>query len=284
MDKYYVYRPLLDLIGYTEGTDKGDGYNETLAYGKMLDGVVTKGKGKDVVLTELTLKELDALQTRMLQDPDNKKLNSSACGRYQIVRRTARNIRNKLPERYPPTRKFDEECQDEMACFLLGQRGIDKYLSGRMKENTLINELAKEWASLPTTEGKGYYEGQHTPIKTQRVRDVLAEVRERHLEGQPKVIEKVTVEQPVPVPVTPPSLETPWYKSKEVLAPVGTLLGAGGVSTFFEKFGGIPFENLALLLGFTTVVLVGFLVWRKRKDWQAVKHTVEALSDDHRPA
>lgn len=30
VDAYAVYRPLLDL---TEGTDKGDGYNETLAYG-----------------------------------------------------------------------------------------------------------------------------------------------------------------------------------------------------------------------------------------------------------
>lgn len=33
VDKYDVYRPVLDLIGHTEGTDKGDGYNETLAYG-----------------------------------------------------------------------------------------------------------------------------------------------------------------------------------------------------------------------------------------------------------
>lgn len=32
-DKYRVYRPLLNLIGFTEGTDKGDGYNETLGYG-----------------------------------------------------------------------------------------------------------------------------------------------------------------------------------------------------------------------------------------------------------
>jgi hypothetical protein len=42
-DKYHAYRPLLDLIGFTEETDKGRGYNETLAYGKMLDGKVTKG-------------------------------------------------------------------------------------------------------------------------------------------------------------------------------------------------------------------------------------------------
>jgi hypothetical protein len=44
-DPYAVYRPFLDLVGTSEGTDKGDGYNETLGYGIMLDGKVTKGKG-----------------------------------------------------------------------------------------------------------------------------------------------------------------------------------------------------------------------------------------------
>ncbi len=39
-DRYYVYRPMLDLIGFTEGTDKGDGYNETLAYGAYTGGDV----------------------------------------------------------------------------------------------------------------------------------------------------------------------------------------------------------------------------------------------------
>lgn len=163
-DKFYVYRPLLDLIGFTEGTDKGDGYNETLAYGKMADGVKTKGKGKDVALVDMTLKELDAFQTLMLRDPDNN-WKSSACGRYQIVRTTARNIRKVLPDQYPAERKFDATCQDEMACYLLGVRGIDKYLAGRMKEDTLINNLAKEWASLPTTANKGYYGGQHAAVK-----------------------------------------------------------------------------------------------------------------------
>jgi muramidase (phage lysozyme) len=185
MDKYYVYRPLLDLIGYTEGTDKGRGYNETLAYGKLLDGMKTKGKGPVVELVKMTLKELLALQTKMLKDPDNK-WNSSALGRYQIVSKTIRAIRAALESRYPLTRLYDEDCQDEMACYLLGVRGIDKYLAGRMKEDTLINNLAKEWASFPTTQDKGHYAGQHTPIKAARVREVLAEVRRRHKEGQPK--------------------------------------------------------------------------------------------------
>lgn len=92
-DKYHVYRPLLDLIGFNEGTGKGRGYNETLAYGKMLDDKVTKGKGPIADLVPMTLKEFDALQTEMLSGPDNKNLNSSAAGRYQIVRTTACAIR-----------------------------------------------------------------------------------------------------------------------------------------------------------------------------------------------
>jgi muramidase (phage lysozyme) len=80
----------------------------------------------------------------MLQHPKNR-LNSSACGRYQIVRTTARAIRDKLPSRYPGNRIFDEACQDEMACYLLGVRGVDKYLAGRLSEDTLIANLAQEW-------------------------------------------------------------------------------------------------------------------------------------------
>ena len=46
-DPHFVYRPLLDLIGKSEGTDKGRGYNETLAYGAYTGG--------DVELVAMTL-------------------------------------------------------------------------------------------------------------------------------------------------------------------------------------------------------------------------------------
>ncbi|MGN6535221.1 MAG: hypothetical protein ACTHKQ_05750, partial [Mesorhizobium sp.] len=135
-DRYYVYRPMLDLIGKSEGTDKGRGYNETLGYGIMLDGKVTKGKGPIIDLVSMTLDQVDAVQTRMLKDPDNGRLNSSAVGRYQVIRTTLRAIREQLPARYPGSRKFDADCQDEIACYLLGQRGIDKWLAGRLSLDT----------------------------------------------------------------------------------------------------------------------------------------------------
>ena len=90
-DKYYVYRPLLDFISITEGTRKKRGYNETLAYGLLTGG--------DVDLIHMTLDQIDVLQSKMLNHPDNK-WNSSAIGLYQIVRKTRRYIQEtlKIPE------------------------------------------------------------------------------------------------------------------------------------------------------------------------------------------
>lgn len=248
-DQFYVYRPLLDLIGFTEGTDKGDGYNETLAYGKMLDGVVTKGKGRDIVLTNKTLTSIDEIQTRMLRDPDNAKWNSSAIGRYQIVRTTLRDIKAKL--NLAGSELFDEAMQDRMACYLLGVRGIDKYLAGRLKEDTLINNLAQEWASLPTTAGKGHYAGQHTPITVARMRAVLAEVKRRHAEGQPEtvVVEKETV---------PPVVEEQVKEKTSFWQWLTGLIGSGALSLGW--LAGMDWQAIvaggAVLIGLLVVILL----------------------------
>lgn len=194
MDKFYVYRPMLNLIGKAEGTDKGRGYNETLAYGRLTGGAVD--------LVKMTLTQIDALQTKMLKHRENV-WNSSAVGRYQIVRTTMRSIKKTLAGRYPDSRLYDADCQDEMACFLLGQRGIDKYLAGRMSEETLMRNLSSEWASFPKPDGKGTYAGQRTGVTVDQVRSALADVRKRHAEGQPKV--EVIV--PVDNPFVPPAVE-----------------------------------------------------------------------------
>jgi len=65
---------------------------------------VTKGKGPTIDLVLMTLDQVEALQTRMLKDPDNKRLNSWAIGRYQVIRTTLRAIRKQLPGRYPAVR------------------------------------------------------------------------------------------------------------------------------------------------------------------------------------
>ncbi|EKF16940.1 membrane protein [Nitratireductor pacificus] len=221
MDKYHVYRPVLDLLGRSEGTDKGDGYNETLGYGIMLDGRVSKGKGTDVVLTRMTLDQVDQMQTRMLKDPDNSRLNSSASGRYQIVRTTMRAIRTTLG--LTGSERFDRDMQDRMACYLLGLRGIDKWLAGRLHIDTLLLNLSKEWASLPTPAGKGFYDGQRASVSVDDVKRALREVRLRHMEGQPKQVEKV----PVPRPTVPHEVDEEVKQKTGLWGWLTTILGGG---------------------------------------------------------
>ena len=244
-DLYYVYRPLLDLIGFTEGTDKGDGYNETLGYGAYTGG--------DVDLVKMSLKQIDDLQGKMLAHPKNK-LNSSALGRYQIVRTTLRTIKRTL--QLSNNLLFNEAFQDRCACYLLGVRGIDKYLSGRLKEDTLINNLAQEWASLPTTKDVGYYGGQRAAVKSARVREVLAEVRKRHDQAQPKEIVAVEVDKPV----VPPTVEKEVKKKFSLAGWIGSILSGGGIGAL--GLAGFGWRELLVMGGLAIVVLLGGLALR----------------------
>jgi len=236
-DKYWVYRPLIDLIGETEGTapPKGRGYNETLNYGAYTGGPVE--------LVKMTLQQVDELQTRMLAHPKNK-LRSSAAGWGQIVRTTRRAIEKTLG--IGREQLFDEDMQDRMICYLFGLRGIDKWLAGRLSQDTLINNLAQEWASLPTVSGAGFYKGQRTPITTQRLRDVLAEVRQRHLQGQPipPVVNEAVADAAAGV-----KSETNWWGW-------GTT-GVGGIGVIGTWLAD---KELASIAAFGAVALVGLLI------------------------
>ncbi|KKX24301.1 glycoside hydrolase family 19 protein [Rhizobium sp. LC145] len=84
----------------------------------------------------------------------------------------------------------------------------------------------------------------------------------------------VTEEKPVPVPVTPPSLDAPWWKSKEVLVPAVT---GTGLSSALSAIGGMPWQNLLLVL-LAVAGISGFLYWRKSADRKAVAKTVEGMA------
>lgn len=254
-DQFYVYRPLLDLVGHTEGTDKGRGYNESLAYGAYTGG--------DRNLVAMTLDEIDHLQTAMLAHPENK-LNSSALGRYQIVRTTLRKIRKKLKLRGDEL--FDRAMQDRMACFLLGGRGIDRYLAGRMSQDSLINALAREWASLPTTRGKGHYAGQHAAVSVATVRKVLKEVRARY---RGESTQKPAREQTLPsTPRKPPNPSNDAPESRKGAEKAGLL---AGILAAFGIGGGAAYDPdrlAAWILGALLVIVIVFVSWRiwsKRK-------------------
>jgi muramidase (phage lysozyme) len=155
--------PVLDLIAITEGTGRpgsnDDNYNETLAYGQFTGG--------DVDLVNMTLDEIDALQTRMLRHPENR-MNSSALGRYQFIRTTLREMRRVY--NIPGDMKFTPEFQDWLAIQRMRQvRGLDDWQAGRLSTEAFVNNLSQEWASLPRMDGRGTYRGQRVGASAQEV-------------------------------------------------------------------------------------------------------------------
>nr|WP_234842216.1 peptidoglycan-binding protein [Sinorhizobium meliloti] len=92
--------------------------------------------------------------------------------------------------------------------------------------------------------------------------------------GRPEVkAAPVTEEKPVPVPVMPPSLDAPWWKSKEVITP--SVIGGG--ASLLTAIGGIPWQNLLLIL-VAFGGIAGFLYWRKNADRKAVAKQVEGMA------
>lgn len=251
MDKYYKYRPLLDIIAKGEGTlPPKRNYNETLSYGAFTGGPVN--------LVGMTLDQIDQLQTKMLRHPSNK-LNSSAVGRYQIVRTTMRNIRKNIlvsGKRLTGKELFDEGMQDRFATFLLGQSGIDKWLGGSMSDKTLLNNLAAEWASLPKYDGKGAYStaGKNDQHVAQNARLTVGQVMQALDEVKKRDAEKVTNEV---------------KKSFDLATWLGGILSGGGLG--LGALVGFKWEQLLALAGIGFLFLIVFLVMRK--------HIIEAIWD-----
>lgn len=140
---------VLNLLGRAEGTDRGRGYDETLGYGAFTGG--------DIDITNMTLDEVDRVQGDMLAHPNNS-FNSSALGRYQIVRKTLRSLRRELG--LDGSEKFTPELQDRLAQALLERRGLNKWKAGELSDQQFMKNLALEWASLPTASGGSAYGGR----------------------------------------------------------------------------------------------------------------------------
>lgn len=160
---------LLEQIAAGEGTSdfkarlKGyqSGYDVTLGYGAYVDD-------KAVQISRLTLDELDKLQTEMLNNPKNK-WNSSAAGKYQIVRTTMRDLRKTLGLR--GSDRFDAALQTRCAISLLNRRGYQKYKRGVITAKQFQYNLSLEWASIANP-----YTGQaiqHTGTTTADIQPII---------------------------------------------------------------------------------------------------------------
>ena len=183
-------KALLDAIGAKEAPR---GYDQIFGWAEA-----NKDIGR-VTLTAMTLDQIRALQTKML----NVGSPSTACGRYQFLRKTLDATRMAMG--VPGSAKWTPALQDEMALHLMRGRGLDKYLAGRMSREAFANNLAMEWASLPVVTrikgqqrmvdpGESYYAGDglnksfHDPGDILKLVDAL----------------KADAGKPVLPPVSPP--------------------------------------------------------------------------------
>lgn len=101
------YRTWLNYIAKCEGTDRGNGYNNTLGYGKFCGG--------EKNLVSMNLAQIKALQGEILHHPKNN-LNSTACGRYQIIRDTLKGLQKNY--NIPDSTIFTPDLQDQMAVWI----------------------------------------------------------------------------------------------------------------------------------------------------------------------
>ena len=127
-------RALLNTIRFAEGTAGEKGY-QTMFGGGTFDDM---SRHPDTVI-------------------DGGRYRSAAAGAYQFLPGTYQEVSEQLG-----LTDFQPGSQDVAALALIDRRGaLDPFLQGD-KFGAVMNRLAPEWASLPTSEGASYY-GQ--PVK-----------------------------------------------------------------------------------------------------------------------
>lgn len=129
-------RALLNTISYAEGTPGEAGYRTKFGGGQISD--LSRHPGQVV---------------------SSGGYSSAAAGKYQFLPGTWQGVAGELG-----LKKFGPEEQDIAALRLIERRGaLDPFLKGE-KFGVVMNKLAPEWASLPTSGGGSYYGQPSKPI------------------------------------------------------------------------------------------------------------------------
>lgn len=129
-----------------------------LGYNERFGG----GTGQD--LTKMTVSQVADLPPVSVTKEDGSVLRSTASGRYQFLSTTLKGLISGGV--VDPNATFDSQTQDQLANHLIQQQGLSAYQSGKISSSEFLDNLSKEWASLPTAGGNSYYKGQassHAP-------------------------------------------------------------------------------------------------------------------------
>ena len=152
---------LLGIIGQHES---GQNYN----------AIWPKASGNGTDFTKMTVNQVIAYQENYTE---NQGKASSAVGRYQIIRKTLEGLKDDM--NLSGNEKFDAAMQDRMAIRLLEQRGLNDFKAGRIPPEKFMDNIAKEWASMPNRHGRGHYDGDglnKVGVSTAPVRAAMADI------------------------------------------------------------------------------------------------------------
>lgn len=130
-----------EMLSFVASLEAPGGFNQ-----------ISGGAFKD--LENMTIDEVLKMQGEMVASGTTP---SSAVGGMQIIRRTLAGLKDK----YGLSGKefFSEQLQRQLGVALMEGRGLGDYLAGKIDAETFADNLAQEWAALPTSSGKSYYAG-----------------------------------------------------------------------------------------------------------------------------
>jgi hypothetical protein len=157
------WKPLLDLIHSVESsTDKkNNGYDAQ----NGAPGGVRPG------LSQMTIGEI-------------ARTAPGASGRYQQMPQFL--LGRAKAAGYNENTVFSPQVQDVLAVKLIEGKGGNSWLSGKMKTEDFMQGLADVWAALPNAYGNFSYSGQSSSLKPEKVKSVLAQVKQQSSSAPPR--------------------------------------------------------------------------------------------------
>lgn len=107
--------------------------------------VMMGGKPGQYKITSMTINELLAFQKKYKAMGNE----TAAAGRYQFMPKTLFNVANQLGLDRDKV-VFDPATQDKCATVLLKEKGLDRWLNGKMSDKQFMDGLSQVWAGLPS--------------------------------------------------------------------------------------------------------------------------------------
>lgn len=168
--------PILETIA--EGEGGYDSMNQGTVRGRIYGSTHSAKDKLGKPLTEHTIGEIRALQSKVKTDRDNS---AFAVGKYQIIPKTMEYLVKNM--KLSDDQKFDEALQDKMGETLLKLKRPEayKYLTGESDDiKEAAKALSKEWASLPNPDtGDSYYgQGNKAQHSIEDIYETLRKSRE----------------------------------------------------------------------------------------------------------